>query len=200
MAGRGRQELRDLADAVRLRPLDEVTPFPGYVQDPTDRTRWRRDGSVLSVTGMRFFDHLQGRGGGGAIDLVVHARGCSPATAIRWLAGLVPGPTPTAGMPVRTGPRPPAFVPPAPCARNWPRVRAWLLEERGLEAFRVDGLHATGLLRADSRGNAVFLCRDIRGLAPGTRRVALVQVTRVFIEDRVIWRMNTTRHVATQPR
>ena len=180
MAGRGRQELRDLADAVHLRPLDEVTPFPGYVQDPTDRTRWRRDGSVLSVTGMRFFDHLQGRGGGGAIDLVVHARGCSPAAAIRWLAGLPPAPT--------------------PCARNWPWVRAWLLEERGLEAFRVDRLHAAGLLRADSRGNAVFLCRDIRGLAPGTRRVALVQVTRVFIEDRVIWRMNTTRHVATQPR
>ena len=27
MAGRGRQELRDLADAVRLRPLDEVAPL-----------------------------------------------------------------------------------------------------------------------------------------------------------------------------
>ena len=65
MAGRGRQELRDLADAVRLRPLDEVAPLLGYVRDPVDRTRWHRDGSVLSVTGVRYFDHLQGRGGGG---------------------------------------------------------------------------------------------------------------------------------------
>ena len=163
MAGRGRRELRDLADAVRLRPLEEVAPFLGYVRDPTDRSRWRRDGSVLSVTGMKYFDHLRGRGGGGAIDLVVHARRCSPAAAIRWLAGLTPVPTPTAGAAVRAGPRPAAFVPPVPCVRSWLRVRAWLAEERGLEAFRVDGLHATGLLGADARGNAVFLCRDMRG-------------------------------------
>ena len=54
MAGRGRRELRDLADAVRLRPLEEVAPFLCYVRDPADRSRWRRDGSVLSVTGMKF--------------------------------------------------------------------------------------------------------------------------------------------------
>ena len=177
MAGRGRQELRDLADAVRLRPLDEVAPLLGYVRDPVDRTRWRRDGSVLSVTGVRYFDHLQGRGGGGAIDLVVHARGCMPSAAIRWLAGLPSAPAPTTGTSIRVRSRQTAFVPPSPCARNWPRVRAWLLEERGLEAFRVDGLHAAGLLRADARGNAVFLCRDIRGRITGaelvgTRRMA----------------------------
>ena len=193
MAGRGRRELWDLADAVRLRPLSEVAPRLGHVRDPAGRSRWRRDGSVLSVTGIRFFDHLQGRGGGGAIDLVVHARGCSPAAAIRWPAGLGPVPTPTAGVPVRAGPRPTAFVPPSPCGKTWPEVRAWLLEERGLEAFRVDGLHAAGWLFADARANAVFPCRDVggrvtgaelvgtrrladgrrfRGLAPGTRRAA----------------------------
>ncbi len=175
MAMRDRQELRGLADAVRLRPLDEVAPLLGYVRDPADRSRWQRDGSVLSVTGIRFFDHVQGRGGGGAIDLVAHAGGCSPAAAIRWLAGLPPVPAP--GAPVRAGRQPAAFVPPAPCARNWPRVRAWLLEERGLEAFRVDGLHGSGLVHADTRGNAVFLCRDIRGRVTGaelagTRRMA----------------------------
>ena len=126
---------------------------------------------------MKYFDHLRGRGGGGAIDPVVHARGCSPAAAIRWLAGLVPVPTPTAEAAVRAGPRPTAFVPPVPCARSWPRVRTWLVEERGLEAFRVDGLHGTGLLGADARGNAVFLCRDMRGWVTGaelvgTRRMA----------------------------
>ncbi|MDE2789542.1 MAG: hypothetical protein OXI81_03865 [Paracoccaceae bacterium] len=76
-----------------------MAPFLGYVRDPTDRSRWRQDGSVLSVTGMKFngkfFDHLQGQGGGGAIDLVVHARGCGAAAAIRWLAGLVPVPPPS---------------------------------------------------------------------------------------------------------
>ena len=67
MAMRDREELRGLADAVRLRPLEEIAPLLGFVRDPADRSRWRREGSVLSVTGIRFFDHLQGRGGGGAI-------------------------------------------------------------------------------------------------------------------------------------
>ena len=173
MAMRDREELRGLADAVRLRPLEEIAPLLGFVRDPADRSRWLREGSVLSVTGIRFFDHLQGRGGGGAIDLVVHARGCRPAAAIRWLAGLPSMPVPVA--PVRSGRA--AFVPLRPCAQSWPRVRAWLVEERALEGFRVDGLHAAGLLHADARGNAVFLCRDIRGRVTGaelvgTRRMA----------------------------
>ena len=99
MAMRDRGELRGLAEAVRLRPLEEIAPLLGFVRDPADRSRWRREGSVLSVTGIRFFDHLQG--GGGAIDLVVH--GCRPAAAVRWLAGLAPMPAPVA--PVRSGVR-----------------------------------------------------------------------------------------------
>ncbi len=46
MAGRGRRELRDLADAVRLRPLEEVAPFLGYVRDPTDQSRWPQDACI----------------------------------------------------------------------------------------------------------------------------------------------------------
>ena len=101
MAMRDREELRGLADAVRLRPLEEIAPLLGFVRDPADRSRWLREGSVLSVTGIRFFDHLQGRGGGGAIDLVVHARGCRPTAAIRWLAGLPPMPVSAPEVPVR---------------------------------------------------------------------------------------------------
>ena len=42
---------------------------------------------MINVAGMKFYDHLQGRRGGRAIDLVIHARGCSSVEAIRWLAG-----------------------------------------------------------------------------------------------------------------
>ena len=55
MAGRGRRELRDLVDAVRFRSLEEVALFLGYVRDPTGRSRWRRDGPVLSVPDMRHY-------------------------------------------------------------------------------------------------------------------------------------------------
>ena len=59
----------------------ELAPLLGYRQDTVDRSRWRRKGSVVNVKGAKFFDHLQGSGGGGAIDLVVHARGCTPTAA-----------------------------------------------------------------------------------------------------------------------
>ena len=74
--------LRDLADEVRVLPLGEVAVLLGYRRDASDRSRWRREGSVISVTGMKFYDHLQGRGGGGAIDLVIHARGCDHFTTL----------------------------------------------------------------------------------------------------------------------
>ena len=56
-------------------PLDRVAAALGYRRDPTDRARFRREGSVISINGEKFFDHLRGTGGGGAIDLVIHATG-----------------------------------------------------------------------------------------------------------------------------
>lgn len=82
MAGEDGRELRELADRVRLRSLDEVAPLPGYVRDPADRSRWRRDGSVPGVTGVRYFDHLQGRGGGS---------GRSAADGVRAAGAVRPG-------------------------------------------------------------------------------------------------------------
>ena len=38
------------------------------------------------VCGAKFFDHACGRGGGGAIDLVMHARGCGFREALAFLA------------------------------------------------------------------------------------------------------------------
>ena len=168
MAGTARLELQRLADDVRHRPLGEVAPLLGYRPDPTDRSRWHREGSVINVTGMKFYDHLQGCGGGGAIDLVIHGRGCSPGEAIRWLAGkpFVPEIEETVAPVVAK-----AFVPPEACEHCLPRVRAWLIEERGLEDFRVDGFKSTGMLYADARFNAVFLCRDACGAATGAELV-----------------------------
>ena len=37
--------------------------------------------------GAKFYNHLQRCGGSGVIDPVIHARRCTPAEAIRWLAG-----------------------------------------------------------------------------------------------------------------
>ena len=170
MSGGLGQALRRLADDVRLRPLGEVAPLLGYRRDPTDRSRWRRSGSVITVRGMKFYDHLQGCGGGGAIDLVVHGLGCSPVEAIRWLAGrpCVPEIEESA-PPSRARP----FVLPEACEGCWGEVRSWLIGERGLEGFRVDGFKSAGLLYADARFNAVFVCRDVGGAVTGAELVGI---------------------------
>ena len=153
-------DLRDLADEVRVLPLGEVAGLLGYRRDVSDRSRWRRDGSVISVSGMKFFDHLQGRGGGGAIDLVIHARGCGAVEAIRWLAAV-------SGC----APAPAGFAVPRACDVRWPQVRDWLTGERGLGGRLVDALRSGGLVHADVRGNAVFLCRDAGGAVTGAELV-----------------------------
>ena len=163
MTGRER-----LADRVRGLPLATLAPQLGYRRCPVDRKRWRRTGSVISVNGQRFYDHVQMRGGGGAIDLVIHATGGSAAEAIRWLAGK-PFPV-TVGAPLEPDPARP-FVPPTPCAQHWPQVRRWLNTERSLNAELLDSLGQHGALYADGRRNAVFLCTDATGTVTGAECV-----------------------------
>ena len=156
---------------IRNRPLEALAAALGYRRDPADRKRWKRPGSVISINGRQFFDHLAGTGGGGAIDLVLHAKGCSFRDAVLFLDG------------------PPAFEPPARHDPNWPHVRRWLCTRRALDPGLVDRCHRDGLLHADRRRNAVFIChggtrvptgaeivgtgnRPWRGMAAGSRKAA----------------------------
>ena len=72
---------RDDWSRLRRLPLAEIAVRLGYRPDPRDRSRFRRGGSVISVTGMKFCEHRKDRGGGGAIDLVIHAEGAGFAQA-----------------------------------------------------------------------------------------------------------------------
>ena len=56
---------RGLAGEVRCRPLALMAPQLDYQQDTTNRCRW--PGSVISINGPKYFDHIVGCGGGGAI-------------------------------------------------------------------------------------------------------------------------------------
>ena len=98
------RQLRDSA-------LEPLAARLGYVRDPRRRNRWRRPGSVLSIDGSKFFDHAAGRGGGGAIDLVLHARQCGFREALAFLADSASLP------PARPAPR--ARGPACSCPRPW---------------------------------------------------------------------------------
>ena len=173
---------------VRTVALEPLAVQLGYRPDPRNPARWKRPGSVLSISGDKFFDHRQGRGGGGAIDLVMHARRCRFQAAVEFLerhAGLpLPAATPAA---VR---RPGLRLPP-PRDRLWPPVRDFLATARGLDPALLERCRHDGILYADSRRNAVFVCRDslhnpvgaelvgtrpapdgrtFKGMAPGSRK------------------------------
>jgi hypothetical protein len=170
-----------------LRGLDLVGVLQalGAERDRYDKAKWRLDGQVISVTGSLFYDHTSERGGAGAIDLVMHVRGVDFVAAVTYLDGPdAPARSVTSAPRRDSGP----FVPPRAVLEQWPHVRAYLLEVRGLPGTLVDELHERGLVYADARRNAVFLRRDegeqptgaflrgthpehpFKGLAAGTER------------------------------
>jgi hypothetical protein len=105
-----------------------------------------------------------GRGGGGALDLVMHVKGLDFKGAVDWLAQ----------QSGRAGPEPLAVAAaphglklPAPDPRRLGQVRDYLLGERRIPAVLLEPLIQAGTLYADSRANAVFLLRGGQGLAVG---------------------------------
>lgn len=217
-----RDDFRRQADSVRAIPLEVVLRSWGAVRDRQDKSRWRTPRGPLSVTGTKFFSWRDCRGGGGAIDLVMHLAGWDARQAIGWLWGhlshhvaganatvttrvdadpasspdstsnsassfsrnVPPGHEPV-GHPTRRDTRQPLHLP-TPNPANLPRVRRYLIQQRGLSATILASLIDDGKLYADARGNAVFLMvagkpnrpigaelrgtgnRVWRGLAPGT--------------------------------
>ena len=141
-------------------PLDEVAIALGYRRDPTDRARFKRDGSVISINGAKFFDHLRGTGGGGAIDLVIHARECPFPEALHFL-----GSRHGKANAIHTAAR--RLQLPRPSHRAWPVVRDTLVRQRALCADVLEACQRRGLLHADDRLNAVFICRDANGQPTG---------------------------------
>lgn len=143
------RRLRDL-------PLDTVAAALEYRQDPRDRTRWKKDGSVIGIDGTRFYDHLHQQGGGGAIDLVMHAHRCPFPPAVAFLERIAP----------------PGTVEPADGDR-WAAVRKYLLDERSIDEDLLDRCRQEGIVTADRRGNAVFVMRGPGGGAVGAEIVGI---------------------------
>ncbi len=151
----------DRADAVRTIPLTLVAAELGYRKDPADKARWKRPGSVISINQARFFDHVAGRGGGGAIDLVIHAERCSFLQALSRLEGLPPSRNPCTADGSRGLPE----------DRAWARVRRCLHQDRGLDPGLIEHCRRIGILGADNRANAVFTCRNRDGRETGAELV-----------------------------
>ena len=150
-------------------PLDELAITLGYRRDPADRARFKRDDSVISINGEKFFDHLRSTGGGGAIDLVIHAKRCRFPEALHFLGGHH-GKANAAAIHTTTR----RLRLPGPSHRAWPQVRDSLVRQRALRADVLDACQRRGLIHADHRLNAVFICRDANGQPTGAEILGTV--------------------------
>jgi len=174
---------RERAGRLRGVPLVAVLQLSGARPDRYDPHKWHTCQGVLSVTGTRFMNWSCGRGGGGAIDLVMHLHQRGFGLALEWLeshwgtAGIV-APSPSSRRSL-------SLPPPSP--EHLAGVRRYLLQERHLPVALLEPLLGSGSLYADARANAVFVLRSKlqepvgaelrgttalawRGMAPGSRK------------------------------
>lgn len=71
-----KKKYEDLADKVRDIPLEKVADELGLDPDPKDKHKWIHENHIINITGSKFYDWQHLKGGGGAIDLVMHINQC----------------------------------------------------------------------------------------------------------------------------
>jgi hypothetical protein len=159
------QQLRDLA-------LVDVAWELGLHHD---QGRWKGHGNIINIDGPKFYDFAPGeqKGGGGAIDLVMHVNQCNLRQAVVWLherfgesgaerAAIAKAKT-VASEIIQLEPRP-KFTPPVEDKAKWQGVSNYLIQKRGIPENFVEVLHNRGLVYADDQQNAVFVMRNLGDL------------------------------------
>jgi len=172
-------KLRREADKVRgIDPCAVLQRMYGAVEAPHSKPHHKSrkfelpDGGSIGVTEGLWMDNATGKGGKGAINLVMHLSEYEQKDyrlAVRDLVEAF-GEDDAAGDLARElvaqAPRKAAkivqevqkepFRMPTPVARTWERVRHYLSEVRKIPAKLVDWAHEKGLIFSDSRSNCVF--------------------------------------------
>jgi hypothetical protein len=175
-----REDYKALAALVRAIDLPSVIERLGGQVDRHNAHKYRLDGEHISINGERFYNHDRQQGGGGAIDLVMHATRYDYREAVAYLRdthGAEAAITAATWHTARAGQqqaqeiveraeRPPFHAPASDEAR-WAGVRNYLVTTRQIPAGLVDELHGRGMIYADHRSNAVFIRQDADGAAVG---------------------------------
>jgi hypothetical protein len=172
----------DRLDQLRRVPLLAVLRETGAQRDRYDKAKWHTPKGAISITGMKFMNWHQSRGGGGAIDLAMHLNDLDFKAAVAWLRRhfLIP---PDSAPP----PAPRRLTLPPPDRSRLSAVTNYLIHDRAITPSMTDSLIASGKLYADRRGTAVFLLlgkentpvgaelrgtgpQRWRGMAPGSQK------------------------------
>ena len=160
------KKYQDLADKVRDISLEQVAYELGLDPDPKEKHKWQHENHIINITGSKFYDWQHLKGGGGAIDLVMHVNDSDFKQALAWLndrfgegATLTAATYKTREL-IQTEQLQP-FIPPTVDESKWQIVKSYLTRERRLPSSLVDSLHQQRLIYADDKQNAVFIRRDL---------------------------------------
>lgn len=177
---------RRKADSMRAIPLSDVLKTLGMELDPADKKQWRDPEHRFRITidNYKFYDHSAQKGGGGAIDLLMHTTGQDYKGALSWLADRFGDETARHDMllndlyrskiRINEAKQRPAFKQPE--HKNEPKIREFL-NSRGISFNNIPDS-----IRTDDRGNVAFLMYDdkdtlqgaeLRGTSSGFKGLAL---------------------------
>lgn len=136
-----------------LRNIDlfTVASSLGLEFDPNDKKQLIGDGHRISINGDKFNDFNSGKGGGGAIDLVMHVKDLDFQQACNFLGYI--DYTSVAAV-ARLHDKKPSELPVR--AYDTSRARDYLITQRGLNPDLVDSAIKSGKVWQDLKGNAVF--------------------------------------------
>jgi hypothetical protein len=166
------------ASLLRELALEDVAWQLGLDRDHSQANRWKGHGHIINIDKSKFYDFAPGhqKGGGGAIDLVMHVNDCDFKKAISWLhdrfgeSGVMRAAIAKTQQEVieiaQQQPRP-QFTPPVADDNQWLSVQNYLTKKRGLPNYLVSALKESELVYADERKNVVFGMRTLTGEVMG---------------------------------
>jgi hypothetical protein len=161
---------KEQADQLRDLPLEDVAWHLGLDKADKGENRWKGLGQVINITDSKWYDFTAEKGGGGAIDLVMHVNSCNFRSSVAWLhdrfneEGMLRATRAYAQtIATKIVAEEPAlqFVPPTPDESKWQAVQNYLTKARGLPENFIDALHSKGWIYADEQQNAVFVMRSL---------------------------------------
>ena len=166
------------ATLLRELALEDVAWQLGLDRDHSQSNRWRGHGHIINIDKSKFYDFAPGyqKGGGGAIDLVMHVNDCDFKKAIAWLSdrfgesGAIRAAiaqTKQEVIKIAQQQSIQEFTPPAEDESQWLGVHSYLTRKRGLPENLVTALFESRLVYADERKNAVFGMRSLSGEVMG---------------------------------
>lgn len=171
--------LRTQAELLRDLPLDDVAYQLGLFLDKKGNNRWRGNNHIISIVDTKFYDFgTNQKGGGGAIDLVMHVNQCNFKDALQWLAERFNSQeiakavthhirTQTEEISKYNLTASNKFTPPGADNSHWREVQRYLTKSRKLSEPLIQVLHTNNLIYADKNANAVFIMRNLAGETTG---------------------------------